>query len=59
MKTVKVYIVGGTVQDVDVPPGVTVEIYDYDIQGVDPIRLSKDDSGANCVNVIYKSPISE
>jgi len=54
MKTVKVYIVGGTVQDVDVPPGVAVEIYDYDVEGCDEDRLGKDKDGNECMIAVWE-----
>lgn len=44
MKTITVYVRGGVVQDVQIPKGldVTVDVKDYDVDGVDPIFLQYD-----------------
>ena len=39
-KVVTVYVEGGVVHDVIVPEGIVVVIRDYDIEGVDPERLT-------------------
>lgn len=44
-KIVKVIVSGGVVQGVDVPPGVTVIVYDYDTDGVDEERIERDVDG--------------
>ena len=48
-KTVKVYVHGGVVQNVDVPIGVVVEIYDYDVDEEDNEHVQKDDEGCRYV----------
>ena len=50
MKEVKVIVKGGVVQDVDVPEGVVVKVYDYDVGNVDPELdvLDEDETGTPC-----------
>lgn len=46
VKTVKVYIEGGIVQDINVPEGVVVEVMDYDVNGEEP--PARDENGRPC-----------
>lgn len=48
LKEVNVYVSGGVVQSVDSPKGITVNIFDYDIDGCDKSELSKDPTGDLC-----------
>ncbi len=45
MKTVVVTVEGGVVQHIEVPEGVQVMVYDYDVEGVEPSRLELDGNG--------------
>lgn len=44
-KVVRVYVRGGVIQNMDVPEGVFVEIYDYDVDGVPDNETSETDDG--------------
>jgi hypothetical protein len=49
LNTIHVYVRGGVIQDIDnIPEGVTVKVFDYDIDGADDDRLSKDENGKDC-----------
>ena len=51
---VTVYVRGGVVQDVEVPAGVEVVIYDYDVDDVPEAEISKDPEGAPCIVNVWK-----
>ena len=53
-KVVKITVQGGVIQDVDVPEGVQVVVHDYDTDGTEPERLSRDESGDECVVNIWE-----
>ncbi len=46
---VHIDVEGGVVHCVTLPPGVTVTIRDYDIEGVEEDRVSVDEHGYECV----------
>ena len=45
MKTVRIYMEGGVIQDMIVPMGVKVEVFDYDVEGVEEDRVLQDANG--------------
>jgi hypothetical protein len=45
--TVRIEVYGGTVQEVEVPAGVRVEVYDYDGEGPGDFH-DKDEAGEPC-----------
>ena len=54
MKTVKIYVEGGVIQDVNVPKGVRVIVYDFDTEGTPEEDLREAPSGEQCVRSIYE-----
>jgi hypothetical protein len=46
---VKVYMEGGVIQDMEVPAGVKVDVYDFDVEGADEERITKTPLGEECV----------
>ncbi len=53
-KVVKITVRGGVIQDVDVPEGVQVVVHDFDTDGTEPDRLSRDENGDECVVNIWE-----
>ena len=53
-KVVKIIVRGGVIQDVQVPEGVQVVVHDYDTDGTEPERLSRDENGDACVVNIWE-----
>ncbi len=52
--TITVFIEGGVVHDVvGVPAGVTLEIHDYDVEGMDADRIEEDAEGKEFVRIQY------
>lgn len=52
MKTIIISVEGGVIQNIgNIPDGVAVEVRDYDIDGVDPDRLSITPDGEAVVSV--------
>jgi hypothetical protein len=54
MKTVKIVVEGGVVQEVDCPKGVRVVIHDYDTDSIPEDELTKDDEGDDCIETIWE-----
>lgn len=48
LKIVKVRVSSGVVIDVEVPEGVQVLVYDYDVEGAPPLDLGVDEAGKAC-----------
>lgn len=49
MKSMKIFVQGGLIQDIqDIPDGLKIDIYDYDIDGLDEKELTKDGKGKDC-----------
>lgn len=55
MKTVNVFLDGGLVTNIEVPEGVNVIVYDYDVDGVDEDRIITDDLGNKCTRTSWYS----
>ncbi len=53
MKTVKIIVEGGVVQHVAVPEGVTVIVWDYDVDGVESGLLQQDRGGDSYIESIW------
>ena len=53
-KVVRVFLEGGVIHDIRIPPGVSVEVYDYDTEGVDAERIATDAKGDECVITVWK-----
>jgi hypothetical protein len=51
-KIVHIYVEGGVIQDIDVPMGVKVEVYDFDIDGAE--HISKSPLGEDCVHSTWE-----
>lgn len=51
---VTITVEGGVVQDVEVPPGVRVIVKDYDVEGMDEDRMTKDEDGNEYVESVYE-----
>jgi hypothetical protein len=45
---VNVFMEGGIIQNIELPAGVRVTVYDYDVEGVDADRIEKDGKGDEC-----------
>jgi hypothetical protein len=56
VKTVTITLEGGVIQDVQVPPGVRVEVMDFDVEGVDPADLSYNEAGEAYVRSMWEQP---
>ena len=54
MKTVKIIVEGGVVQDVTCPKGVRVIVHDYDTDGIPEDELTKDKSGDDYIETIWE-----
>lgn len=54
---VKIRVLGGVVQNVEVPIGVCVLVYDYDIDGADESECDKDEAGELCSLAVYENEI--
>ena len=54
MKTVKITMEGGVIQDIACPEGVRVIVRDYDTDGISADELTKDDNGDNCIETIWE-----
>jgi len=50
---VKVRVSGGVVQNVETPEGVTVRVFDYDVDGADVTTLDEDEQGDDCTIATY------
>lgn len=46
--TVRVTLEGGIIQNIDMPPGITVKVYDYDAEAYHLDELMQDDDGNDC-----------
>ena len=53
-KVVRITVQGGVIQDVQVPEGVQVVVHDFDTDGTEPDRLSRDENGDECVVNIWE-----
>ena len=53
-QTVAVRLQGGMVSDVETPSRVEVIVYDYDIDGADQSRLSRDAEGRQCLTSVWR-----
>ena len=57
MKTVRITVDGGVIQDIDCPEGLRVIVHDYDADDVDEKDLTKDSRGRslhrNCMGVSH------
>jgi hypothetical protein len=51
---VEVDVEGGHVADVRAPRGTTVIVRDYDLDGADPDRLTKDAEGRRCITARWR-----
>ena len=54
MKTVKITVEGGVVQNVEVPEGVMVIVRDYDVDAIETDLLQQDRGGDNYIESIWK-----
>jgi hypothetical protein len=54
MKTVRVTLKGGVIQDVSCPKGVRVIVHDYDTDEIDEKDLTKDSEGNPCIETIWE-----
>jgi hypothetical protein len=54
MKIVRVTVVGGVVQHVEVPEGVQVVVRDCDVDGTDTDELEQDDDGDRFIESIWE-----
>jgi hypothetical protein len=55
-KVIKITVKDGMVEIIDdIPEGIIVMILDYDIEGSDENRLTKDSEGKCCIVSIYDS----
>lgn len=50
---VNVFLEGGIVQNIEVPEGVEVHVYDYDVEGLEQDRIEKDGLGDDCAITIW------
>ena len=54
MKTVKITMEGGVIQDIECPKGVKVVVHDYDTDDIEEKDLAEDDLGLPCVETIWE-----
>jgi hypothetical protein len=54
MKTVRIVVEGGVVQEVDCPKGVRVVVRDYDTDDIDEKDLTKDSEGNHCIETVWE-----
>jgi len=56
-RKIRVIVRGGVVQDVQIDSGqeIVVEVYDYDIDGLDDTILDYDENGDACFVASYES----
>jgi hypothetical protein len=54
MKTVRVTLEGGVIQDVEVPKGVRVIVHDYDTEDIEEKDLAEDDNGLPCIETEWE-----
>lgn len=47
-KLVRIYLEGGVIQGVECPKGVRVEVFDLDIEGIEPENIVKSPQGEDC-----------
>ena len=53
---VNVFMEGGLIQNIELPPGVRVTVYDYDVEGViDEYQIEKDPKGVDCTIVTWQN----
>lgn len=52
-KVVTCSVEGGVTEVVELPVGVKLVVYDYDIEGYDVDRLTEDESGRECVEIEF------
>ena len=50
---VLITVEGGVIQDIQIPSGIIVEVRDYDTDGVEDSKLTKDNYGDFYVESIY------
>ena len=55
MKTMRIIIQDGPDRIINQPPGLDVEVYDYDIRDVETMRLLRDEDGNWCVQHLFES----
>ena len=49
-KPIRICLDGGVIHDImDIPPGLTVKVFDYDTEGIEAERLSRDKAGDKCL----------
>lgn len=53
-RMVHVFMEGGLIQNIELPDGVTVKVYDYDLDGVDADRIEKDGKGGDCTISVWE-----
>jgi len=53
-KTVHVFMEGGVIQNIEIPAGVVVKVYDYDLEGVEKDRIEKDGLGDDCTIAVWQ-----
>lgn len=53
MKRVTIWMDGGIIQDMKVPPGVRVTVFDYDVEGTS-LPILKDRNGEEYTEVEWK-----
>ena len=51
---VRITVEGGVIQDVQLPAGVQVVVWDYDTEGVEETSLQRDDDGNEYVETIWE-----
>jgi hypothetical protein len=51
---VHITVEGGVIQDVQVPAGMKVVVWDYDIDGIEPERLQRNGRGDKYVETIWE-----
>lgn len=52
-RRVNVFLEGGIVQNIEVPEGVEVHVYDYDLEGLDADRIETDALGDSCAITVW------
>jgi len=51
-----VFVSGGVIQDMTIPPGIVVEVHDYDVEGIDDQEcdVRTDDDGNRFVHTEWE-----
>jgi hypothetical protein len=50
---INIALEGGVIQSIELPPGVTAVVRDYDVEGADASDISLDEAGQECLTQVW------